>query len=96
MKEMKCQGQFKFKGLTKRDGGEFKNSNGDVIKYKESYSLKVDEQTENGIFERQFKIAIDSPLVNDLSGYELYDNITIYFDVKIYGSRITVIPVAVE
>lgn len=93
---MKCQGNFKFKGLTKKDGGQFTNQNGDIIKYAESYSLKVDEQTENGIFERQFKMPIDSPLVNDLASFELYDDITIDFDLRIYGNRITVIPVAVE
>ncbi len=93
---MKCVGNFKFKGLMKREGGSFTDANGKVINYKESYSLKVDEQTENGIFERQFKIAIDSPLVAELSALELYDDITIDFDIKIYGNRITVIPVALQ
>lgn len=93
---MKCVGNFKFKGLTKREGGSFTDSNGKVINYKESYSLKVDEQTENGIYERQFKVAIDSPLIPELSTFELYDDITLEFDVKIFGSKITVIPVRVQ
>lgn len=93
---MQCKGKFKYKGLTKRDGGQFQNQNGDVIKYPECYVLKADEQTEEGIFERQFKMPIDSILVSDLAQFELYDDITINFDVKMYGNRIAVIPVAVE
>lgn len=93
---MKCVGDFKFKGLIKRDGGSFTDTTGKVINYKESYSLKVDEQTENGIYERQFKVAIDSPLVAELKALELYDDITLDFDVKIYGTRINVIPVALQ
>lgn len=93
---MKCVGNFKFKGLTKRDGGSFTNTNGKVINYKESYNLKVDEQTENGIYERQFKVSVDSPLVPELMALDLYDDITLDFDLKIYGNRISVIPVALQ
>ena len=93
---MKCQGNFKYKGLIKRHGGSFTDTTGKVINYKESYSLKVDEQTENGLYERQFKVALDSPLVAELKALELYDDITIDFDVKIYGSKISVIPVALQ
>ena len=69
---MKCKGNFKFKGLQKRDGGVFKNNKGEEIQYKESYVIKADEETENGIYERSFKIAVDSPLVKDLKDLELY------------------------
>lgn len=93
---MKCKGNFKFKGLQKRDGGVFKNNKGEEIQYKESYVIKADEETENGIYERQFKIAIDSPLVKVLEGLEVYDDIEIEFDVKIYGSRISVTPTSVN
>lgn len=93
---MQCTGNFKFKGLIKRDGGSFTSPDGKVINYKESYTLKLDEQTENGIYERQFKVSIDSPLVAELMALELYDDITLDFDLKIYGSRITVIPIALR
>ena len=54
---MKCVGKFKFKGLVKREGGSFTNDRGQEITYKESYLLKVDESTENGIYERGFEKA---------------------------------------
>lgn len=91
---MKCRGNFKFKSVTRKDGGEFKNDKGEIIKYKESYSLKVDEQAEGNIYERTFKVAVDSPLVSQLNTLKPYDNIVLEFDVNIYGSRTTIVPVA--
>ena len=85
---MKCQGKFKFKSLTKKDGGSFTNNKGQVITYRPSFSLKVDELTENGIFERIFKISEDSPLLNSLVNFKPYDDIVLDFDVKFYASGI--------
>jgi len=93
---MKCKGNFKYKGLQKRDGGVFKNNKGEEIQYKESYVIKADEETENGIYERSFKIPVDSPLVKDLKDLELYTDIEIEFNVRIYGSRISVTPISVN
>lgn len=92
---MKCRGKFKFKGLTEKQGGEFKNNRGEMIAYKGSYALKVDEITEEGIFERIFKIALDSPLVQELADKELYSDIILDFDVKFYSSGVGLIPVAI-
>lgn len=89
---MKCRGNFKYKGLTKRDGGEFVNSKGEKVAYKESYSLKVDELTENGIYERVFKIPSDSTLIRDLDNKALYSDIILEFDVACYSSGIRLIP----
>lgn len=91
---MKCIGNFKIKSLTKKNGGEFTNDKGQVIKYKESFVLKVDEQTENGIFERIFKVSADSPLISQLNGLKPYDDIVIEFDVALYSNRISLIPIA--
>ena len=88
---MKCQGKFKFKSITKRDGGSFTNNQGQVITYKPSFSLKVDEVTEKGIFERQFKIAEDSPLLNVLVNVKPYDDIVLDFDVSFYESGIKIV-----
>ena len=93
---MKCVGKFKFKGLTKKDGGSFTNDRGQVINYKESYSLKVDENTEKGIYERVFKVASDSSLLDQLFKIQPYQDITIEFDINIYGNRIVVVPVAIK
>lgn len=93
---MKCQGNFKFKSLEKREGGKFVNGKGEEISYKESYSLKLDEITEDGkIYERTFKVLTDSELVEPLLITKPYSDITLEFDVKIYGSKISCIPVAI-
>lgn len=92
---MKCRGNFKFKAMTKRDAGEFTNNNGELIKYNESYSLKVDEITNEGIYERTFRVATDSSIIKALENAKPYDDIVIEFDVKFYNNRNSVIPVAI-
>lgn len=92
---MKSRGKFKFKGVTEKQGGEFKNNKGEMVPYKGSYSLKVDEITAEGVFERIFKIPLDSPLIKDLSNRELYSDIILDFDVKFYSSGISLIPTAI-
>ena len=93
---MKCKGVFNFRGISQRKGGEFVNGRGEKIKYDPSYEVKVDEQTEDGKFERRFKTPIDSPLIPVLSKISMYDEIVIEFDVQIFGSNVKLIPVAVE
>lgn len=91
---MKSQGNFKYKGLKRRDAGEFVNDKGEKIQYKESYQLKVDELTDSGVVERNFKIAIDSALVPQLANKPLYSDITLEFDVILYNTSARVVPVA--
>ena len=93
---MKCIGKFKFKGLTRKDGGSFTNDRGQEIKYKPSYSLKLDEMTEEGINERLFKIADDSALVSSLQQLKPYQDITLEFDVILYANSIKLVPVALK
>lgn len=93
---MKCVGKFKFKGLTKKDGGSFTNDKGQEIIYKPSYSLKLDEMTEEGIYERLFKIADDSALVSSLQQLKPYQDITLEFDVILYANSIKLVPVALK
>ena len=52
---MECRGKFKYKGLTKKNGGEFTNGRGELVKYNESYEIKLDELTQDGVYERKFK-----------------------------------------
>lgn len=93
---MKCIGKFKFKELVKKDGGKFTNAKGDEIEYKPSYSLKVDEVTENGIFERVFKIALDSPLVEKLQNVKPYTDISLEFDINLYNNSVRLIPLDIR
>lgn len=91
---MKCQGKFKYKGIKRKDAGVFVNDRGEKIEYKESYQLKVDELTPDGVVERNFKLAIDSALVPQLANKALYTDITLEFDVVLYNTSARVVPVA--
>lgn len=93
---MKSVGKFKFKGLVKKDGGKFVNAKGEEIVYKESFALKLDEETDKGIYERTFKIATDSALIPKLLQYKPYQDIVLEFDVSFYGNSIKVIPTAIQ
>lgn len=93
---MECKGKFKFKQLVRRDGGEFTNNSGQVIQYKECYVLTVDESTENGIYERKFKISADSELVQELLIKKPYSDVVITFNISFYGNSIKATPVAIE
>lgn len=92
---MKCRGKFKFKEITKRDAGTFKNAQGQEIKYDESYVLKVDEKTERGIQERNFKLVKDSALIPELQKMPEYTDIVLDFDVVFFGAVIRVIPIEI-
>lgn len=91
---MKCQGNFKFRSLGERSAGEFKNEKGVLIKYNSCYLLNVDEIKEDGVYTRQFKIAKDSPFLKELKDVELYQDIVIEFDIIIYRSNVTLVPIA--
>lgn len=90
---MKCVGDFVFKSLEKRSAGEFRNDKGSVVKYDESYILKVDEQAENGIFERKFKVSVqNTDLIHNLQALQPYSKCKIGFDVHIFNNQIRLIP----
>lgn len=93
---MQCEGMFKFKGITHVDSGSFKNDRGEEIQYKESYKLKVDEMTPQGIFERVFRLPSDSSLIPVLMKFGVYDDIHLLFDVMLYASGCRIIPVGVK
>ncbi len=90
---MKCQGKFKYKGITERPAGEFINNRGEKISYPASYTIKLDEQTESGIYERVYKTPIDSKLIPELSKMPLYSDVFIEFDVLLYGTTVKLVPV---
>lgn len=92
---MKCEGSFKFKGLQRKEGGTFTNSLGKEISYKDSYSLKLDETTDNGIYERIFKLPTDSTLIEPLLILKPYSDITLEFEVNFYSGGIKLIPISI-
>lgn len=87
---MKCKGNFVFKTLTHRDGGSFKNADGNEVKYPSAYILKVDETLDNGeINEHKFKINENNTLLlNFLKDLDAYQKIVIEFDITLYTGRI--------
>lgn len=94
---MKARGEFVFKGLDKRDGGEFVNDKGQNVKYNESYILKVDEIGEdNSINERRLKVDPKNlSLVDKLKKLKAYDKINLECDVLLYQNSAKVVPVAI-
>ena len=87
---MKCKGNFVFKTLTHRNGGSFKNADGNDVNYPSAYILKVDENLDNGeINEHKFKIAENNTmLLNILKDYEAYQKLIIEFEITLYSGRI--------
>lgn len=93
---MKAIGEFVFKGLEKRDGGEFTNDKGQAIKYKPSYVLKVDEVLEGDVNERKLKVDTENiSLIDRLKSLKIYDKIKLECDVKLYANSAKVVPVAI-
>lgn len=91
---MKSTAKLIFKGIEKREGGEFTNEKGQKIKYDSSYVLKADEQTDNGIYERRFKIpSTNSVLVDLLKAKKPYEEIIVNFDIQMYGNNVRVVPI---
>lgn len=91
---MKCKGNFVYKSLEKRSGGEFTNDKGQVIKYDEAYILKVDEETDNGIMERKFKFPTTNKVFSDiLRELEPYTRVCIEFDVSLFNNQVRLLPI---
>lgn len=94
---MKCKGEFVFKSVEKRDGGSFTNDKGQAVNYDMAYVLKVDELTQNGIYERKLKIdKANSVLLNKLQSLKPYEKINLICDVVLYGANAKVIPVDID
>ena len=94
---MKCKGEFIYRGIERRDGGNFINDKGDTISYKPSYRVKVDEVLPNGVFERVLKVAEENTqLINNFQLLDNYQRILITFDVAFYATKVSLVPEDVE
>lgn len=92
---MKTSGEFKFKSIEEREGGEFVNERGQKIKYDGKYVIKLDEQSEDGkINDRRFSIdKKDTDLINQFKSLPTYSDVKIEFDVRIFNSQVRLVPV---
>lgn len=83
-----------FKGLAKREGGEFTNDRGQKVTYDESYLLKFDEEVNGEVFERRLKFPItNKQLANKLKDLDIYSKIVLICDVQLYTSSAKIVPV---
>lgn len=80
---MKAEGTFIFKQIKSRDGGEFTNQTGQVIKYNASHQVTFDEKDEKGeLHERKIKVSNDQvELIAFLSKTKSYSWVDLVFDV---------------
>ncbi len=92
---MKTNGEFIFKTIEEREGGEFVNDRGQKIKYDGKYVIKLDEKSEDGkINDRRFSIdKKDTELINQFKSLPTYSDVKIEFDVRIFNSQVRLVPV---
>lgn len=86
-----------FKGVSKRDGGEFTNDKGEIIKYDPSFIVKFDEDVNGEIVERRLKFPItNKALEHKLKEVEAYSKIVLLCDVQLYSANAKVLPIDME
>lgn len=94
---MICKGVVIYKGIEKRDGGVFKSSNGQDIKYDASYVIKFDENKDGKIDERKTKFpASNTFLYNKFAGIKPYTEVLLEFDVILSNNACKLVPINVE
>ena len=90
---MICSGNFVFKEIEKKDGGEFINDKGHKITFDPTYQVKVDENVEGKIQERIFKFKqTNKALAQKFEELKTYDSISIDFNVELYKNSVKLIP----
>lgn len=95
MNLLKIEGVFK--GVSKRDGGEFTNDKGQVVQYEPSYVVKFDETVNGEIQERRLKFPItNNALKHKLSELEPYSKFTLLCDVQLFSANAKVVPMDME
>lgn len=86
-----------FKGVSKRDEGEFTNDKGQIIKYDSSYVVKFDEDVEGEITERRLKFPTSNKaLYNKLKELAPYSKFVLVCKVDLFVGNAKVTPTDVE
>ena len=90
---MKCEGNFIYKGIEERKGGEFTNERGQVIQFDTAYKITLDEIINGKAVTRTFTFPKNNiELANKFKKLKLYNNILVGFDILISKSNIKLVP----
>ena len=91
---MYCKGIVMYKGIEKREGGTFKNSQGQDINYDSAYVLKFDEIVNNKMDERKLKFPTSNKVLYDkFSQLRPYTEIEITCDVVLMNNACRLVPI---
>lgn len=94
---MKCDGVVIFKAIDKREGGKFKNAQGQEIDYGASFVVKFDEIVDNSINERKLKFpASNKALYDKFKDFEPYTKVKLFCDVVISNNACKLVPIDVN
>ena len=93
---MKCEGEFVFKGIETKEGGEFTNERGQLIKFSPTNQIKLDEIQGTKTEERTFKFPIENkPLAEKFKSLKLYENVVVAFNIELYKTSVKLVPIDV-
>lgn len=88
---MKARFSFVFRQFKYRDAGEFTTKAGEEVHYKEAYTLKCDDITEDGeVYELAFTIPVnETAIINKLQMYKYMDEIVLELCVYMHKDKRT-------
>lgn len=93
---MKCEGNFVFKSIEEKEGGEFTNERGQKVKYEPTYRITVDDTVGQKIVARTFKFPKgNTTLAEKFKSLNPYDSVIIAFNIELYQSSVKLIPLDV-
>lgn len=93
---MKCEGEFVFKGIETKEGGEFTNERGQLIKFSPTNQIKLDEIVGTKTEERTFKFPVENKeLAEKFKKLKIYENIIIEFNIELYKTSVKLVPIDV-
>lgn len=86
-----------FKSVSVRDGGEFTNDMGALVKYDPMFVIKFDEDINGNPTERRLKFPTSNKMLKSkLDELETYSKITLICNVELYSANAKVTPIDME
>lgn len=94
---MYCKGNVMFKGIEKRDGGTFKNAQGQDVDYNSAYVVKFDEIVDGKINERKLKFPTSNKVLFDkFNNFEPYTQVSLVCNVVLMQNACRLVPIDVN